>query len=31
MLPFEHQWKTQLSDTYGVTSYGSGWKKDIEN
>ena len=35
LLPFEHHAKeklsvrTQFSETYGITSYGSGWRKDV--
>ena len=32
-INLEHQGKPQLDDTltYGVTSYGSGWGKDVVN
>ena len=36
LLPFEQQRNIQLADSfrkpsYGVTSYGSGWRKDVVN
>ena len=30
LLPSKHQWKT-VRETYGITSYGSGWRKDVVN
>ena len=30
LLPSKHQWKT-VRETYGVTNYGSGWRKDVVN
>ena len=33
-MPFEHQRKNvgwQVSETCGVTNYGSGWRKDVVN